>query len=130
MSVDQLQPKSYRSPVEMEFTFPKDLQADTGLLSITIREIPGSAESRAIARAGNDGGVLMQELVKEGIVRVVEVDGGKVVEVSTADDSIDMVLAKLGPKGRALAMQAYHHVNQPNKDQSASFLGSAKVRVQ
>ena len=56
MSVDQLQPKSYRSPVEMEFTFPKDLQADTGLLSITIREIPGSAESRAIQCVSSNAG--------------------------------------------------------------------------
>lgn len=125
---ESLQPKSYRGNIEVEFTFPKGLQEDTGILSITIRELPASSESRALSRAGNDGGVLMQELVKEGLVRATLVEDGT-IEISTADDSVDRVMNQLGPKGRALALQAYGHVNQPSKDDSSSFLKSASVKV-
>lgn len=125
---NEFQPKSYRSDIEVEFTFPKGLQDDTGIKTITIRELPGSAESRAIARAGNDGGVLMQELVKEGLVRALLVDG-TVVEISTGDESVDRIMSQLGSKGRALALQAYSNVNQPSKEDAASFLQSASAKV-
>jgi len=125
---DSMQPKSYRSPVEVTFTFPETLQQETGYTSITVRELTGSAESRAISRAGTDGGVLMQELVKESLCGAVKMDSGPVA-ISTADSSIDQIMAEIGPKGRGLALQAYSFVNQPNKDQAASFLQSASATV-
>ncbi|TXH50870.1 MAG: hypothetical protein E6Q97_19540, partial [Desulfurellales bacterium] len=64
----QLNPKSYRQPVEVTFTFPTNIQMEVGHQSVTLRELKASAESRAVSRANGDGGVLVQELVKESIV--------------------------------------------------------------
>lgn len=126
--MSEFQPKSYRGHVEVEFTFPPNLQEDIGIATIIIRELPGSAESRAISRAGNDGGVLMQELVKEGLVSVTKTDG-EVISISTGDDSIDKVMSMLGPKGRGLVLQAYSTVNSPSKEDASSFLKSASAKV-
>lgn len=120
--------KSYRAPVEVTFTFPKGLDEETGYASVTVRELTGSSESRAISRAGQDGGALISELIRESLVQGVRVDGS-VFPITTADDSIDRFMAEVGPKGRALLMAAYANVNQPQKDDTASFLGTASAQV-
>lgn len=118
------QPVSYRPPVEITFTFPAELQAEIGYRTVTIRELLPSIEAKAITRAGNDGGVLVQEMVKESLVRAVNVTGG-VLEISTADDSIDRFMTEIGPKGRTMLMAAYNRVNQPGVAETKGFLDSA-----
>jgi len=117
-------PKSYRPPVEITFTFPPDLQAELGYVSVTIRELLPSIEAKAITRSGNDGGVLIQEMVKESVVRAKALDGS-VLEISTADDSIDRFVTEIGPKGRTMLMAAYNRVNQPGVAETQGFLASA-----
>lgn len=123
-----IEAKSYRAAMEVTFTFPATIQEETGYKSVTIRELSKSAETKALARAGLDGAVLMQELSAESLVRAVKVDG-TVQEISTADDSIDVFMSAVGSKGRALVGAAYGKVNQPNKDEATSFLGSASAKV-
>ena len=104
--------KSYREPVEVTFTFPSpspeekanhkanprkfplppDLQQETGHISVTLRELLPSAEAKAFNRVGRDAGLMIQELVKESLVRAVKV-GGEVVELSTEDSSVDAFMA-------------------------------------
>jgi len=140
--------KSYREPVEVTFTFPSpspeekaahktnprkfplppDLQQETGHISVTLRELLPSAEAKAFNRVGRDAGLMIQELVKESLVRAVKV-GGEVVELSTEDSSVDAFMAMVGPKGRTLVMAAYNEVNQPKADSNASFLASATAQV-
>lgn len=128
MSDNQLNPKSYRAPVEVTFTFPEDLQMDIGYKSVTLRELKASAESRAISRANGDGGTLINELVKECVVCAVDLDG-TTFKVSTADESIDILMDRLGPKGRSLLAQGYASVNQPKGTDAAGFLKSASAKV-
>lgn len=123
-----LNPKSYRQPVEVTFTFPESMQLEVNHRSVTLRELKASAESRAIARANGDGGVLVQELVKEAIVGATDLDG-VAKRISTADESIDAFMDAVGPKGRALLAQAYAVVNQPRSEDKDSFLGSASAVV-
>jgi|688.fasta_scaffold1208644_1 hypothetical protein len=128
MSDNQLNPRSYRQPVEVTFTFPEKVQAEIGYVSVTVRELKASSEARALARAGNDGAKLITELVKESVVCAVDLDGvsGK---ISTADESIEIFMDRLGPKGRTALMAAYSNVNQPQQDEIADFLKSAKAVV-
>ncbi len=128
MSDNQLNPRSYRQPVEVTFTFPERIQTDLGYLSVTVRELKASSEARALARAGNDGAKLITELVKESVVCATELDG-TVARISTADETIEIFMDRLGPKGRTVLMAAYSNVNQPQQDEIADFLQSAKAVV-
>ena len=128
MSDTQLSPKSYRQPVEVTFTFPLGLAASVSYSSVTIRELKASAEARAMSRAGNDGTRLVQELVRESIVRATNLDG-VVEEISTSNETIDIFMDKVGPAGRTALMAAYNRVNQPQKDDLDSFLGTASAEV-
>ena len=58
MSDNQLNPKSYRQPVEVTFTFPDSMAMATGYKSVTLRELKASAESRAMSRAATTAPVL------------------------------------------------------------------------
>ena len=121
--------KSYRAPVESTFTFPgapDNLQRETGFQSITLRELSPSSESSALSRASMDGAKLMHELVKESLVRAVKAEGDT-MEISTADESVDIFWASIGPKGRTLVTAAYNHLNQPKPSEAADFLASATV---
>lgn len=120
--------KSYRAPVEVTFTFPESIQSEIGYISITLRELMPSAEAKAISRAGTDGGVLIQEMVKESLVRAQSVDG-TMLEITTADDSIDRIMTAVGPKGRTLLMAAYTKLNQPGVSDTQGFLESATASV-
>jgi len=128
MSDNQLNPKSYRQPVEVTFTFPDSMAMATGYKSVTLRELKASAESRAMSRAGNDGTRLVQELVRESLVQAVNLEG-VVEKISTADESIEIFMDKVGPAGRTALMAAYNKVNQPQKDELDSFLGTASAQV-
>lgn len=123
-----LNPRSYRQPVEVTFTFPESMQMDVNYKSVTIRELKASAEARAMARAGNDGAKLIQELVRESIVSAVDLDG-VVTKISTADESIEIFMDRLGPAGRTAVMAAYNRVNQPQKERIDTFLASAVAAV-
>ena len=123
-----LNPRSYRQPVEVTFTFPESMQMDVNYKSVTIRELKASAEARAMARAGNDGAKLIQELVRESIVSAVDLDG-VVTKISTADESIEIFMDRLGPAGRTAVMAAYNRVNQPQKERIDTFLASAVAVV-
>ncbi len=123
-----LNPRSYRQPVEVTFTFPESMQLDVNYKSVTIRELKASAESRAIARAGNDGAKLIHELVKESVVGAVDLEG-VAVKITTADESIDIFMDKLGPKGRTALMAAYSNVNNPQPEDVASFLNTANAHI-
>lgn len=123
-----LNPKSYRAPVEVTFTFPDSMAVEVQYKSVTVRELKASAESRALARAGTDGARLIQELVKESIVAAVDLDGIE-HKITTADETVDIFMDKVGPKGRTALMAAYNSVNQPQKDNLDSFLGSAAAKV-
>ena len=123
--------KSYRAPVESTFTFPltpDNLQRETGFKSITLRELSPSAESSALSRAAMDGAKLMHELVKESLVRAVKAEG-ETMEITTADESVDIFWSSIGPKGRTLVTAAYNHLNQPRPAEAADFLASATVSV-
>jgi len=52
---------------------------------------------------------------------------GDTVEISTADESVDIFWASIGPKGRTLVTAAYNHLNQPKPSEAADFLASATV---
>lgn len=123
-----LNPRSYRQPVEVTFTFPESMQMDVNYKSVTVRELKASAESRAIARAGSDGAKLIHELVKESVVCAVDLDGVKQT-ITTADESIDIFMDKLGPKGRTALMAAYSNVNNPQPDDIAAFIGTANAQI-
>jgi len=123
-----LNPRSYRQPVEVTFTFPESMQMDVNYKSVTVRELKASAEARAMARAGNDGAKLIQELVRESIVSAVDLDG-VVTKISTADESIEIFMDRLGPAGRTAVMAAYNRVNQPQKERIDTFLASAVAVV-
>jgi len=123
-----LNPRSYRQPVEVTFTFPESMQMDVNYKSVTVRELKASAEARAMARAGNDGAKLIQELVRESIVSAVDLDG-VVTKISTADESIEIFMDRLGPAGRTAVMAAYNRVNQPQKESIDTFLASAVAAV-
>jgi len=123
-----LNPRSYRQPVEVTFTFPESMQMDVNYKSVTIRELKASAEARAMARAGNDGAKLIQELVRESIVSAVDLDG-VVTKISTADESIEIFMDRIGPAGRTAVMAAYNRVNQPQKESIDTFLASAVAAV-
>lgn len=123
-----LNPRSYRQPVEVTFTFPESMQMDVNYKSVTVRELKASAEARAMARAGNDGAKLIQELVRESIVSAVDLDG-VVTKISTADESIEIFMDRLGPAGRTAVMAAYNRVNQPQKERIDTFLASAVAAV-
>lgn len=116
--------QSYRAPVEATFTFPAPLQEEIGYRSVTIKELSPSAESAAMARASMDGARLVQELVRESIVRATKVSG-EITEISTANESIDIFHVSIGPKGRTLLMGAYTAMNQPKQDENKLFLESA-----
>lgn len=123
-----LNPRSYRQPVEVTFTFPESMQMDVNYKSVTVRELKASAEARAMARAGNDGAKLIQELVRESIVSAVDLDG-VVTKISTADESIEIFMDRIGPAGRTAVMAAYNRVNQPQKESIDTFLASAVAAV-
>lgn len=123
-----LNPKSYRQPVEVTFTFPASMQLDVNYKSVTIRELKASAEARAMARSGNDGAKLIQELVRESVVSAVDLNG-VVTQISTADESIEIFMDRVGPAGRTAVMAAYNRVNQPQKENIDTFLGSAQAVV-
>lgn len=120
--------KSYRPATEYTFPFPEDMHEELRYVSVTARELLPSAEAKAISRAGNDGGVLIQEMVKECLVRAKHVDGST-LEISTADDSVDRFMSEIGPKGRTLLMAMYNHVNQPGAKQVQGFLSKVTVEV-
>lgn len=123
--------KSYRAPVEATFTFPDkpdNLQKETGFKSVTLRELSPGAESAALSRAAMDGAKLMHELVKESLVRAVKVEG-ETMEITTADETVDIFWSSLGPKGRTLVTAAYNHINQPKPAEAADFLASASISV-
>ena len=128
MSDNQLSPKAYRAPVEVTFTFPESVAASVGYQSVTIRELKSSAESRALARAGTDGARLIQELVRESVVCAIDLDGAK-QSISTADESIEIFMDKVGPAGRTMLMAAYNKVNQPVRENLDTFLESASATV-
>ncbi len=128
MSDNQLNPKSYRQPLEVTFTFPDYLQLEINYRDVTMRELKASAESRAITRSNGDGGILVNELVKESIVGATDIEG-TAQKISTGDESIDIFMDKVGPKGRALLAQAYAHVNQPKGGDAAVFLATASAKV-
>jgi hypothetical protein len=123
-----MEPKRYREPVEVTFTFPPSAAQDVGYASVTVRELTPSMEARALARSNNDGAVMMQEMVKECLVRGVRLDGS-VLLASIADNSADQLLSELGPKGRTLLLAAYNKVNQPPKEDLDGFLQSASASV-
>lgn len=120
--------KSYRPATEYTFPIPAGLQDELRYTSITARELLPSAEAKAISRSGNDGGVLVQEMVKECLVRATHIDG-TVLEISTADDSVDRFMTEIGPKGRTLLMAMYNKVNQPEAAQVRDFLSQVTVAV-
>lgn len=131
-------PVSYRPNYEQTFEFPKpdernprveDLQQLTGYKSVTIRELRKSDEAQALSLAGTDGAAVMQRMVAYSVVRAVRLDG-TVLNVTSADDSIDRFFAEIGPKGRTLVAAAYNAVNQPRPDAAELFLKSASVSVQ
>lgn len=123
-----LNPKSYRQPVEVTFTFPESMQLDVNYKSVTIRELKASAEARALARAGNDGARLIQELVRESIVAAVDLDGVE-QKITTADESIEIFMDRVGPKGRTAIMAAYSSVNNPQPEDVSGFLRTANAKV-
>lgn len=123
-----LNPKSYRQPVEVTFTFPESMQLDVNYKSVTVRELKASAEARALARAGNDGARLIQELVRESIVAAVDLDGVE-QKITTADESIEIFMDKVGPKGRTAIMAAYSSVNNPQPEDVSGFLRTANAKV-
>lgn len=132
------QPLSYRADVAQTFTFPapseahpkiENLQEITGFKSVTVRELRKSDEAQAISLSGNDGGQLLQRMVGYSVVRAVKVDG-TVMEITSADDSIDVFMSSIGPKGRALVAAAYNAVNQPRQEAAEVFLASASMSVQ
>ena len=123
-----LNPRSYRQPVEVTFTFPESMQMDVNYKSVTIRELKASAEARALARAGNDGARLIQELVRESIVAAVDLDGVE-QKITTADESIEIFMDRVGPKGRTAIMAAYSSVNNPQPEDVSGFLRTANAKV-
>ena len=123
-----LNPRSYRQPVEVTFTFPESMQMDVNYKSVTIRELKASAEARALARAGNDGARLIQELVRESIVAAVDLDGVE-QKITTADESIEIFTDRVGPKGRTAIMAAYSSVNNPQPEDVSGFLRTANAKV-
>lgn len=123
-----LNPKSYRQPVEVTFTFPESMQLDVNYKSVTVRELKASAEARALARAGNDGARLIQELVRESIVAAVDLDGVE-QKITTADESIEIFMDRVGPKGRTAIMAAYSSVNNPQPEDVSGFLRTANAKV-
>ncbi len=121
-------PTQYRAPIEVTFTFPESLQAEVGFKDVTVRELNNAAESQALAGAGQDGSVLIHNLVTSALVRATDLTG-TVLQISRADDSVDRFMSQIGPKGRALINVAYGSVNTPKKEESDSFLKSAAGRT-
>jgi len=111
-------PTQYRPPIEVTFTFPESLQVEVGFKDVTIRELNNAAESQALSGAGQDGAILIHNLVTSDMT-------GAVLQISRADDSIDRFMTQIGPKGRALVNVAYGAVNTPKKEETESFLRSA-----
>jgi len=132
------EPRSYRADVTQTFTFPKpderhpkveDLQEITGFKDVTVRELRKSDEAQAIALSGNDGGQLLQRMVGYSVVRATRIDGTP-MQITAADDSIDVFMSTIGPKGRALVAAAYNAVNQPRQEAAELFLASASLSAQ
>lgn len=117
-------PTQYRPPIEVTFTFPESLQIEVGFKDVTIRELNNAAESQALSGAGQDGSILIHNLVTSALVRATDMTGA-VLQISRADDSIDRFMTQIGPKGRALVNVAYGAVNTPKKEETESFLRSA-----
>lgn len=119
-------PTKTRPDVATKFTFPQKLALATGYKSVIIRELTRAMEQRALARGGNDGAALIQELVAESIVRAEKLDG-TVQEISIGDASIDLFMGAIGPMGRTAVATAYGKVNQPDKSDVEDFLKTAET---
>lgn len=119
---DQLSVKSYRPATEFTFPVPPSLQAEIGGYSkISLRELLPSMEARAISAAGTDAALLQQALVKLSLIKAEKVDGS-VVKLSAADESVDVFMSEIGPKGRALLTIAYSTISNPKREELDFFL--------
>lgn len=95
---------------------------------ISIIELTPNEERLAGKRANNEGMKLMQELSKSCLHEVVNEDGS-VEKVSHAEQNIEAIWKKLGPKGRSLVMNAYADVHNTTEAGLKGFLKSKRVRT-
>jgi hypothetical protein len=107
-----------------KYTVPKKLAAQTGVTEIGIGMLTAEDDAMAAQRGKGNGLKVAYELAKQSLRWYVK--NGSRINVSTADHTIDEFWnnpdhAKL----RTLVTSAYNDVNQPEADETESFLGSA-----
>lgn len=106
------------------YNVPQKLQPELdGIKSITLRELTAQDELMATKRSGGDPIALAYELAKQSLCAV---DG---VDVKIFDETIDVAMGRLGPKGRALLLTAYTKIHAPSMDDTADFLSSVETEV-
>lgn len=120
--------------VFIDYEIPADLYPDCKtmdfgeLRTITMKLLTPLEEKTAVGRCRGDNLRMAYELAEAAIASVTNAEGQE-HRVQSHDGTLNMLMAQMHPRLRALVMQAYSEDAVPSGKQSSGFLKSRKIRI-
>lgn len=102
---------------------------DFGVLQVIgMKRLTPLEEKSQVAKARGDALRIAYELTAGSLGFIINTEGNRIA-VHGHDGSVDMLLAQMHPKIRALCMQGYGDIATPSNKATKSFLESRKTRA-